>query len=663
LQLGSLDHLKEAVDSNVAEFGEGRYGTTVDETKGLQTALETVDASVGQGDLGIGQVTLEQAPRPRKHNEEVRDTLVELHQAERGEPTSDQRFQAMNGLLLDATKEISTLTDPNKGNLHYTDPQVQARKSVEAAFKQRHRNYFEDAQPEDDLLQNGEQRTPHEVADDAYDLLLAYTEDKLRDPSVSAEKAEELRIARDTLHLERKNWKEQFDAQNEAINAVMQMMGHDNEQFNEARVRAAVRGSVGDELTRLQELVAVARETSDPVERFNLLNGVQHERSPIQSAEVFDAWKQKRAEKAKAVVVQQSAEMADDARKTIEAIQSGNEQPTNQAEVSPLATATPEHREAKETLIAPIPTGWTELVHGTNSSRWQHSGEVVEITGAGLSAISLEDIARGSGNTTDNYSRTRNDSGQPIEVRVSFYRGDLSPRLGIRPDAAELKASLPKDTLELIGKYHQDRHPLIPRGETLLKIGDSVNTENGRQVEHYVPRSVAEQYVEAVKRETGRDIVLPRIEQSTAVEQSAQQAAVHTEVVQPKAVTTEIAPQAPEQVRNPYDQFVKSALARVPQNVLLESITAIAQDRLTSGEQVDLNALQQQLGQRLSSSSLGIEPAKLEALAKRVQQNGFHESGGGIWQAQANPNTPQGRIAAEARSLVREITADILANG
>ena len=61
--------------------------------------------------------------------------------------------------------------------------------------------------------------------------------------------------------------------------------------------------------------------------------------------------------------------------------------------------------------------------------------------------------------------------------------------------------------------------------------------------------------------------------------------------------------------------------------------------------------------------SLNIEPANLEALAKRVQQNGFYESGGGIWQAQANPNTPQGRIAAEARSLVREIIADILANG
>jgi hypothetical protein len=509
LQLGSLDHLRETVDDNVVEFGEGQYGTTVDETKGLQTALETVDASVDQGDLVTGQTALEQAPRPRKLHEEVRDTLVELHQAERGEPTPDQRFQAMNGLLLDVSKEISTLTDPKKGNLHYTDPQVQARKDVEAAFKQRYHNYFEDAQPEDDILQNGEQRTPHEVVDDAYDLLLAYAEDKLRDPSISAEKAEELRTARDTLHLERKNWKEQYDAQDEAVDAVMQMMGRDNEQFSEARVRAVVRGCVGDELSRLQELVDVARQTSDPVERFNLLNGIQQGRSPIQSAEAFDAWKQQRAENAKAAAEQQSADMADNARKAIEAMQSGVEE----SEV-----ATPENRETKETVVAPIPTGWTELVHGTNTTRWQHSGDAIEITGAGLSAISLKDIARGSGKTTDSYSRARTDGGQPIEVRVSFYREDLSPRRGVQPDAAELKAGLSKDTLALISKYHQDRHPLIPKGETLLKIGESVNPDNGRHVEHYVPRSVAEQYVQAVKRETGRDIVLPSIEQPTTVE-------------------------------------------------------------------------------------------------------------------------------------------------
>jgi hypothetical protein len=405
----------------------------------------------------------------------------------------------------------------------------------------------------------------------------------------------------------------------------------------------------------LQELVNVARETSDPVERFNLLNGIQQERSPIQSAEAFDAWKQKRAEKTKAAAEQQSADMADSARKTIEAIQSGVEE----AELAATPTAKPENQEAKETVVAPIPTGWTELVHGTNSTRWQHSGNTVEITGAGLSAISLEDIARGSGNTTDNYSRTRTDGGQPIEVRISFYRGDLSSRLGVQPDAVELKASLPKDTLALIAKYHQDRHPLIPRGETLLKIGESVNPDNGRQVEHYVPRSVAEQYVEAVKRETGKDIVLPSIDRPTTVEQSVQQVATPTEVAQPKPTVTETILQAPEQARNPYEQFVKSALARVPQNVLLESITAVAQDRLMDGQQVDISNLRQQLGQRLSGG-LDIEPAKLEALARRVQQNGFYESGGGIWQAQGNTNTPQGQIAAEARRLVREIVSETL---
>ena len=93
--------------------------------------------------------------------------------------------------------------------------------------------------------------------------------------------------------------------------------------------------------------------------------------------------------------------------------------------------------------------------------------------------------------------------------------------------------------------------------------------------------------------------------------------------------------------------------------MLLESITAIAQERLMDGQQVDINALRQNLGQRLSGG-LDIEPAKLEALARRVQQNGFYESGGGIWQVQGNPNTPQGQIAAEARRLVREIVSEAL---
>lgn len=77
------------------------------------------------------------------------------------------------------------------------------------------------------------------------------------------------------------------------------------------------------------------------------------------------------------------------------------------------------------------------------------------------------------------------------------------------------------------------------------------------------------------------------------------------------------------------------------------------------GQQVDLSDLRQQLGQRLSGG-LEIEPSRLESLAKRIQQNGFYDSGGGIWQVQSNPNSPQGQIAAEARRLVREIVSETL---
>lgn len=646
-----VSELRGIVDAQVAEFGEGRHGTFVEETKGLQSSLDTVEARVGEGDLVAGQVALEQAPRPRKLNEVVRGTLVELHQAERGEPTSDQRFRAVTNLEIDVAKEISALTDPKKGNLQYTDPEVQTRSAVAAAFRERHHNYLEDETPESVLLGTDEERTPHQVAEDAYEALLSYAEDRLRDPNITPEKAEELRTARDTLYLERKVWKEQFDAQNEVLHTVMRMVGSDNEQFSEAKLRAAIRESIGDQIPRLQEIVEVAQQTADPIERFNLLNDIQNQRSPIKSVEAFEAWKQKRADKMKVVEEQESAERANNARKTIETIQGGNEARVVQPD-------TTEQLASKEAEIAPIPTGWTELVHGTSSDRWQQTGDRVTVTGGGLSAISLEDIARGAGKTTESYARTRAADGEPIEVRVSFYREDLSPRRGVQPDAAELKAGLSQDTLRLISRYHQDRHPLIPSGETLLKIGQAIDPESGRQVEHYVPESVATDYIEAVKRETGKDIPLPSV--TPAAEQVVQQQAESPQVIARASAEMLGARTAPQERQpNPNEQFIKATLARVPREVVLENLAAISRDKVANGEQVTIKALDQTLSQRLSEK-LSMDTTQLDTLAKRIQQNGFYESGGGIWRIQAGPNTPQGQVATDARKLVREIISNIL---
>lgn len=452
-----LAHLNAVVNARLTLLGKGAYGGLVEDTKALSASVETAQANVAQDDLAAGQTALEQSPRPNAFKDILRDTLAEMHQSEAGEPSSEQRVVALNGLLLRVSSEIHNSTHPQKGNLHYTDPRVQKLKGVESAFKQRYRNYFDDLQPEDEALKNGEQRTPHQVSDDAYETLLSYTEEKLKKPGLSPEKVEELRVARDTLHLERKMYRKEFDEQTEVIDSVMQMMGHDNNQFSETKLKEIVRVSVGDTLLRLKELVEIASQSPDSSEKFTILNDLQYGRAPIKSAEQYDDWKQHRADKAKLAEVRKSADAAEEARKSIEGIQG------------------------------------------------------------------LPDTPR-------------------------FMR-------------------------------------LKPEGSTVNKPA-----------------------VKEVKRAAN----------------------------------------------NSQEKFLKMAISRVPERVINETLAAVAKDKLVAGQKVEVSALRKQLKHNMTQR-LDIEPAKMEQLAKRIRQNGFHESAGGIWDVKSGPNSLQGRVAGDARKLVREL--------
>jgi hypothetical protein len=154
---------------------------------------------------------------------------------------------------------------------------------------------------------------------------------------------------------------------------------------------------------------------------------------------------------------------------------------------------------------APLPEGWTYLIHGTDTQRWDTSEEVVTVTRSGLSCITSEDAASDAYDTTGGYASPRAEGAQAVEIRVPFYREDFSLRRGARDDIKDIKAGLDPETLALITKYHQDRHAVIPRHERLIRLGEE-QAENGRIIEYMIPASVADQYRDSVKQEFDRDL-------------------------------------------------------------------------------------------------------------------------------------------------------------
>ncbi len=193
-----------------------------------------------------------------------------------------------------------------------------------------------------------------------------------------------------------------------------------------------------------------------------------------------------------------------------------------------LATESVKDKEG-EVFKEVLPRGWTNLKHGTNLMNW---GEINPYTSdrirleKPLSVVSQEEFERDqtSGkryNTTENYSSATKPDGmsqaefdkknKPFEMRVVFLKNhaqDLSD--------PEYRQGLDKKTLDQIAKYYYaniqgGRHPLVPRGETLVRLGQT--QENGQDVFYFVPESIAEAYA----KEAG--ITLPqKTEQAPAPE-------------------------------------------------------------------------------------------------------------------------------------------------
>lgn len=193
----------------------------------------------------------------------------------------------------------------------------------------------------------------------------------------------------------------------------------------------------------------------------------------------------------------------------------GIESPESQAGIHPAETGgLPEGQPF-------IPDGWTYLAHGTSKVEWRTTdldaeSEIV-ISGMGLSAITREmaeeDAKRYTGNssTTSGYAaHRRRPEGMseeefahlsvPFEMRILFYPEDASARF-----KTERWQALPPETRENINHYyyknHQHgRHPLIPRGETLLPLSKDT-AEDGHSIYYYLPGSIRNDYMAALASE------------------------------------------------------------------------------------------------------------------------------------------------------------------
>jgi hypothetical protein len=174
--------------------------------------------------------------------------------------------------------------------------------------------------------------------------------------------------------------------------------------------------------------------------------------------------------------------------------------------------------EEKKEFVPVIPRGWTNLKHGTNLLNWGDNNpftvEKITLTRP-LSVISQEDFDRdqshgGGYNTTRNYAAGSKPGGmsdsefqlrnKPFEIRVIYFKNHVR-----QADDEEYSAKLDKTTLDQIAKYYflntqGGRHPLVPRGETLLKLGQV--QENGADVFYFVPESVAAVY----EKESGVEV-------------------------------------------------------------------------------------------------------------------------------------------------------------
>ena len=294
--LDKLHMLAGQVGEKMASISDTAYGSAVESMRSFSHDVGVAESACEAGDTASGQRILELGEQPKGMKDGIRDALAEMHQTERGEITAKAKKEAFDFAQLQIAAEVNHLTDPKGEGLAFTDEKVQELKRVDRAFAERHRDYFDEQHTDGQIMGTEEERTPHEVAEDAYTTLLEFAETKLRDKDMPNEEVEAWRTARDALHIERMAAKSEFDKQTQVIDRLTAKFGM-NEQVNVGALRELARESVGEQLGRLEHITGVIEDSDDLQMSFNTINRLQRDGSLVQDETAFNAWIEQQAKR------------------------------------------------------------------------------------------------------------------------------------------------------------------------------------------------------------------------------------------------------------------------------------------------------------------------------------------------------------------------------
>ncbi len=151
--------------------------------------------------------------------------------------------------------------------------------------------------------------------------------------------------------------------------------------------------------------------------------------------------------------------------------------------------------------VAPLPEGWTYLLHGTHADNWpagQPSVTVGDKSGglSGLYATSVYQYELERSRGHDILAEfTKGD--EPIELRIIFPSEAARQRRDVR---AEIGLS-DSQTRLLRRTYDQPGYSHLPDKQVLAKVGEGEGYD-GRTAHYYVPESLAGVYAENIQRQS-----------------------------------------------------------------------------------------------------------------------------------------------------------------
>lgn len=297
-------------DQSPQDFNNNYANSGLNSKKIIEARIDEATRNLQEGNLDNTQRVIEQHLSLAGSKEKQRDALAELHIAEKGKPSKEERNDALNHLKSEIGSDLSKLSSNHQ--LGADNPELKNLQATNESKDDYEQDYFNDS-PE-----ASEEKSPHQKSEDSHELLLNYIDKKLRDPTIKPEFVEKFRIARDTLHLERKGLRAQFGAQNSAIESVNNLLSKEAGQIvNDERVKKSIRSCRGDDLNRAQEMVKIASETEDPAERDAIINDLQNGAELAKDAEAFKLWQQQRADLLKGKEVDDLKKDADAARDLI----------------------------------------------------------------------------------------------------------------------------------------------------------------------------------------------------------------------------------------------------------------------------------------------------------------------------------------------------------